>query len=41
LPPGQFGCRSMLPHPRIVPKVASGQGMFLCGHRFLARCHMS
>jgi len=39
--PGLVGCRLMLPHPSIVPRVISGQGMFLCGQRDFARCHMS
>ena len=33
-------CRLMHPHPRIVPRVISGHGKFLCSHRFLASCHI-
>jgi len=39
--PGLIGCRLMLPHPSIVPRVISGQGMFLYGQRDFARSHMS
>ena len=39
--PSLVGCRLMLLHPSIVPRVISGQGMFLCGQRDFARCHMS
>jgi len=34
------GWRVILPHPRIVPRVISGHGIFLCGHSDLASRHM-
>ena len=39
-PLGLSDCRLMHLHPRIVPRVISGHGKFLCGHRFLASCHI-
>jgi len=36
-----FGCTFMQPHPRIIPRSISGQGVFRCGHRFCARRHIS
>jgi len=38
---GLIGCMSIFPHPRIVPKLISGHGMFLCGQKFFARSQIT